>query len=64
MAECYPEGQKTSNFSFSHSVLKKLLLQTRKNQGLFGKGLTMVGEYMPSFPGAPTILYLCMCMEF
>ena len=29
----------TSNFSFSHSVLKRLFLQTRKNQGLFGKGL-------------------------
>ena len=29
----------TSNFSFSHSVFKRLILQTRKNQGLFGKGL-------------------------
>ena len=29
----------TSNFSFSCSVFKRLLLQTRKNQGLFGKGL-------------------------
>ena len=29
----------TSNFSFSHSVIKRLVLQTRKNQGLFGKGL-------------------------
>ena len=29
----------TSNFSFSHSVFKKLLLQARKNQGLFWKGL-------------------------
>ena len=29
----------TSNFSFSHSVFKRPLLQTRKNQGLFGKGL-------------------------
>ena len=28
-----------SNFSFSHSVFKGLVLQTRKNQGLFGKGL-------------------------
>ena len=28
-----------SNFSFSHSVFKRLVLQTRKNQGLFGKGL-------------------------
>ena len=28
-----------SNFSFSHSVFKRLVLQTCKNQGLFGKGL-------------------------
>ena len=32
----------TSNFSFSHSVFKRLVLQTRKNQGLFGKGLRKV----------------------
>ena len=35
----------TSNFSFSHSVFKRLALQTRKNQGLFGKGFRMFGEY-------------------
>ena len=29
----------TSNFSFSHSVFKRLVRQTRENQGLFGKGL-------------------------
>ena len=29
----------TSNFSFSQSVFKRHVLQTRKNQGLFGKGL-------------------------
>ena len=29
-----------SNLSFSHSVFKSLVLQTRKNQGYFGKGLT------------------------
>ena len=28
----------TSNFSFFHSVFKRLVLQTRKNKGLFGKG--------------------------
>ena len=49
MAESSHKGYKTlrekekllimSNFSFSHSVFKKLVLQTRKNQGLFGKGL-------------------------
>ena len=32
----------TSNFSFSHSVFKRLVLQTRKNQGLFGKGLRIL----------------------
>ena len=50
MAESFPEGEKTlrekekllvaSNFSFSRSVFKRLILQTRKNQGLFGKGLS------------------------
>ena len=30
----------SSNFSFSCSVFKRLVVQTRKNQGLFGKGLT------------------------
>ena len=29
----------TSNFSFSQSVFKRLVLQTLKNQGMFGKGL-------------------------
>ena len=29
----------TIHFSFSHSVLKRLVLQTLKKQGLFGKGL-------------------------
>ena len=28
-----------SNFSFSHSVFKRLVPQTSKNQGLFWKGL-------------------------
>ena len=32
----------TSNFSFSHSVFKRLKQQTDKNQGLFGKGLRIV----------------------
>ena len=49
MAEKYSKGYKTlweqekllvtSNFFFSHSVFKRLVLQTRKNQGLFGKGV-------------------------
>ena len=50
MAESSPNGLKTlwekaklpirSNFSFSLSVFKRFVLQTRKNQGLFGKGLS------------------------
>ena len=31
-----------SNFSFSHSVLKRLVLQTLINQGLFGKELVVL----------------------
>ena len=31
----------TSNFSFFHSVYQRPVPQTRKNQGLFGKGLTV-----------------------
>ena len=34
----------TSNFSFSHSAFKRLVLQTRKNQGLFGKELNWLVE--------------------
>ena len=49
MGESPPKGLKTqwekekllvtSNFSFSHSVFKILILQTRENPGLFGKWL-------------------------
>ena len=49
MAESCPEGLKTlwekekllvtSNFTFSLSVFKRLILLTRKKKGLFGKGL-------------------------
>ena len=34
----------TSNFSFSHSVFNRLLLQTRKSQGLLGKELTGINK--------------------
>ena len=43
MVESSQKGYKilvTSNFSFSHSVFNRLLLQTHKNQGLFERGLT------------------------
>ena len=37
----------TSNFFFSHSVFKRLVLQTRQYQGLFGKGLNaIVGHFL------------------
>ena len=49
MAESSLNGKKTlwgkekllvmSNFFFSHKVFKRLLLYTRRNQGLCGKGL-------------------------
>ena len=58
MAESSPNGQKTvwekekllitSIFSFSHGVFKRPVLQTRKHQGLFGKGLTL-WQTSPSF---------------
>ena len=35
------KGEITSNFSFSYSVFNRLALQTLKNEGLFGKGLTL-----------------------
>ena len=34
-----------SNFSFSRSVFKRLALEARKNQGLFGKGLNTIPKY-------------------
>ena len=49
MAESSQQGYKhpwekekllvTSNFSFSHIVFKRLVMQTRKNRSLFGEGL-------------------------
>ena len=38
-----------SNFSFSRSVFKRLVLQTRKNQGLFGKGLNALMIYISQY---------------
>ena len=39
-----------SNFSFSQSAFKRLVLQTRKNQGLFGKELTSIPHNILSKP--------------
>ena len=57
MVESSPKGWKTlwekeklldtSNFSFSHSVFKRLVLQSRKNQSLFGKGLSLLKRINP-----------------
>ena len=50
MTEKYPKGQKTvgkgeiaryEQFLLFPQCFQKLTLQTRKNQGLFGKGLTL-----------------------
>ena len=41
----------TSNFSFSHIFFKRHVLQTRKNQGLFGKGLSFEVISQQSVPG-------------
>ena len=51
MKESSPKGYKTmwekekllvtSNLSFSHSVFKRFALETRKNKGLFRKGLNV-----------------------
>ena len=40
----------TINFSFSRSVFKTFLQQTRKNQGLFGKGLKQLSTKVFFFP--------------
>ena len=65
MVETSPNGQKTqwekekllliSNFSFSHSVFKSLLLQTGKNQGFFGKGLNI---FIPIFHNRLSDIYV------
>ena len=36
-----------SNFSFKHSVFKRLVLQTHKDQGLFGKALKLLVVAFP-----------------
>ena len=35
----------TSNLSFSHSIFKRLVLQSCKNKGLFGKALRLKGVF-------------------
>ena len=52
----------TSNFSFSHSVFQRLLLQTRKTQGLFGKRLRYPATGLETKTGrftCPMLILLC-----
>ena len=57
MADSYPNGWKTlwekeklmSNFSFSHSVFKRLVSQERQKVPLCGNGLMWKG-YLKSLP--------------
>ena len=61
MAESSPNGWKTlrekekllvtSNFSFSPSVLERLVLQTRKNKGLFGKDVSQPAQSLQADMG-------------
>ena len=41
----------TSNFSFFISVFERIVMQARKNQGLFGKGLKEIQESMDRCTG-------------
>ena len=52
-----------SNFSFSCSVFKRFVLQTCKDKGLFGKGLSMtdnVGKNQPAHFVQPDLILHCM----
>ena len=81
IAESFPNDLKTllekekslvmRNFFFSHSVFKRLVQQTCKNQGLFGKGLTMslwnkhtifsISKKIPS-TNVCFLFYICSCV--
>ena len=53
------EIARNEQFSFSHSVFKRLVLQARKNQGLFGKRLRggLLRETIPSNMAAARFKY-------
>ena len=61
MVESFPNEEKTleekekllvtSNFSFFHRIFERSLLETLKNKGLFGKGLTITVDDTGSFCG-------------
>ena len=48
----------TSNFSISHSVFERLLLQTRKNPGLFGEGSNVLFPHWICCPNSYTLMLL------
>ena len=72
IAESSPNGYKTlrekekllvsSNFSFPHRVFKRLVLQTHKNQGLFGKELTL-SQTSPCFYVSVVQVFLKHCWK-
>ena len=45
----------TSNFSFSHSIFRRFVLQTRKSQGIFWKGLNNLSQYETANSGIPVL---------
>ena len=45
-----------NNFSFSHSVFKRLVLQTCKNQGLSRKGIDFYAFLVDGGLGIPVVL--------
>ena len=76
MEESSPNGLKTlwekekllvtSNFSFSHSVFKRFVLQTRKNQGLLVKGIKKARIHFYTvnhFPGKELISSYRLALE-
>ena len=49
----------TSTFPFSHRVFERFVLQTRRNQGLFGKGLSYFFTVIPNLFGGPEEVSIC-----
>ena len=48
--QCQPDLCCIIGFSFSHGVFNRFVLQTRKNHGLFGKGL-ILGQMTKFYAG-------------
>ena len=54
--------RRNCSFSFSHSVFKRLVLQSRKNQGLFGKGFNRTEILTAKSSSIKTILHFLMIL--